>query len=460
MTAGEGEMGGLVRGGAAEPSDRRDLGAPEELKWIVRVLTEHGFEAWAVGGAVRDALSGRLPGDWDVTTSAPPQAVQRHFRRTFPVGIAHGTVGVVGRSGRLYEVTTFRRDVETDGRHAKVVFSDRLEEDLARRDFTINAVAWHPLTGEVRDPFGGMDDLQRGLLRTVGNPRHRFEEDRLRVLRALRFAGTFRLTIDDDTWMAIREFADRLELLSPERVREELWKLLSLQPKPSLSLGLYAESGVLAGLYPELEHLRGIGAESVDAGSAWEFALRCVDVIPASRPTLRLAALLHPLRTAESGGAGKAGVSAALTRNVLQRLRFSNAVIDEVTHLVAHHSSLPAPEATDGDVRRWIRTVGREHVTSIARLRIAMARAMESGGDTHIQNLTRSIRCARAILHQHPPLTIGDLAVDGADLRAEGIPPGPRYGRILNTLLDHVLETPDANRKDVLLDIVRESRVD
>ena len=449
---------GRSEGSGVTGSMQKELPAPEELKWIVRELTKQGYEAWAVGGAVRDALSGRSPGDWDVTTSAPPRAVQRHFRRTVPVGLAHGTVGVLGRSGRLYEVTTFRRDVETDGRHARVVFSDRLEEDLARRDFTINAVAWHPLTLEVRDPFQGMEDLAQGILRTVGEPRHRFEEDRLRVLRALRFAGTFDLRIDADTWAAIQEFSDRLDLLSPERIREELWKLLSLQRTPSRSLGLYAESGALAGLFPELEQLRRASAKGSGGGSMWDVALRTVDVIPATRPLLRLAALLHPLGSSDPANTPTPGSSAALARNLLLRLRFSNAAVDEVTHLVAHQSSMPGPDATDAEIRRWIRIVGREHVRSIIRLRIAILEAERSDDPVGLQvdALVQSARRARAILKRNPPLVVADLAVDGGDLREERIPPGPRYGRILNRLLDHVLESPEDNRKEVLLELVRE----
>lgn len=434
-----------------QPRDRRDLPAPEEVKWIVRVLTSHGFEAWAVGGAVRDVLSGRIPGDWDVTTSAPPREVQRLFRRTVPVGIAHGTVGVLGRSGRLYEVTTFRRDVETDGRHARVAFSDRLEEDLGRRDFTMNAVAWHPLSGEIRDPFDGMKDLRNGVVRTVGDPRLRFEEDRLRVLRALRFAGTFQLRIDAETWDAIREFSDRLNLLSPERIREELWKVLSTQCVPSVSLGLYAESGVLASLFPDLQDLRA-PAEFGGQPSAWDFVIRCVDSIPRSRPLIRLSALLHPLGGATEPTPSR---SAALARNILVGLRFSNATIDAVTHLVAQHASLPATDATDADVRRWIRIVGREHVNAIFRLRIAIVRTHDMGG-VLAQPLAAMTRRIRAILRDKPPLSIADLAIDGGDLRAEGIPTGPAYGRILNRLLDHVIADPEANRKEILIGLVRD----
>ncbi|MBW3572347.1 MAG: CCA tRNA nucleotidyltransferase, partial [Gemmatimonadetes bacterium] len=216
------------------PSDRPDLHPPPEVPSIARTLRDAGFDTWAVGGAVRDALAGGRPGDWDLTTAARPGDVRRLFRRTVPVGIAHGTVGVLGRDGHLYEVTTFRRDVETDGRHARVIFADTVDDDLQRRDFTINAVAWHPLTHELRDPHGGVPDLREGILRTVGDPAERFREDRLRVLRALRFAGRFGLRIDGATWGAAREAAPELVHLSAERVREELLKVLRQVDPPSL----------------------------------------------------------------------------------------------------------------------------------------------------------------------------------------------------------------------------------
>ena len=167
--------------------------APPAATWIVRTLEEAGHETWAVGGAVRDVLLGRPAGDWDLTTHARPTDVRRIFRRTIPIGVEHGTVGVLARDGTMYEVTTFRKDVQTDGRHAVVEFASTLDEDLARRDFTINAIAWHPLREELRDPFGGAVDLGHGVLRTVGAPEERFREDYLRVLRALRFAGRFGL---------------------------------------------------------------------------------------------------------------------------------------------------------------------------------------------------------------------------------------------------------------------------
>jgi tRNA nucleotidyltransferase (CCA-adding enzyme) len=316
-----------------------DLAPPPEVVRIARRLEEAGFSTWAVGGAVRDALAGGVPGDWDLTTAARPRDVQRLFRRTVPVGISHGTVGVVGRDGRMYEVTTFRRDVETDGRHARVSFSDSVEEDLTRRDFTMNAVAWHPLTHEVRDPHGGLADLRAGVLRTVGRPTDRFGEDRLRVLRALRFAGRFGLRIDDAVSDAAREAAPHLPHLSAERVREELMKVMREVEPPSAALRLYEREGALAALYPELQACVGVPD---GAGDLWTHLLAAADAVPRSRPLLRVAALLHDAGSAAAGAADDhAAAGAAVTRSVAARLRFSNADADRLTHLVAHHESFP-----------------------------------------------------------------------------------------------------------------------
>lgn len=434
---------------------RVDLSAPEEVRRIARRLRDAGFEAWAVGGAVRDALVGLQPGDWDLTTSARPGQVQALFRRTVPIGIEHGTVGVLGSDGKLYEVTTFRRDVETFGRRARVVFSDTLEEDLERRDFTINAVAWNPETGEVRDPHGGADDLRRGVLRTVGAASERFAEDWLRVLRALRFAGRFGLEIDPRTWSAVRAAADRLGGLSAERIREELYKVLTGTCPPSASLRLYADSGVLAHLYPELHAC--VGFPDAGGRDVWSHLLAAADAAPRSRLILRLAALLHdvgkPATAAQDGSfPGHAGAGAALAREAMRRLKASNADTDLVVHLVAQHSGVPAGDAPDGELRRWLRGVGVEHYRKLLRLRAADCRARGSGGEP----LVRVARRIRAVLAARPPLAVGQLAIGGSDLRAVGLAPGPRYGEVLRELLDRVTEDPTLNTRERLTEIAKE----
>lgn len=431
------------------PSARPDLHPPPDVLSIARRLHDAGFDTWTVGGAVRDALAGGHPGDWDLTTAARPRDVQRLFRRTVPVGIAHGTVGVLGKDGHLYEVTTFRRDVETDGRHARVIFADRVDDDLQRRDFTINAVAWHPLTHELRDPHGGLPDLREGILRTVGDPAERFREDRLRVLRALRFAGRFGLRIDPTTWSAAREAAPELVHLSAERVREELLKVLRQVDPPSLSLRLYEQSGALAQLYPELQAC--VGPADGDA-DVWTHLLCCVENVPKHRTGLRLAALLHDVGKAVDPS-DHAAAGAAVAHRMMKRLKFSNAEIDRVVHLVAQHSSFPSPDAPEPELRRWLRRIGREYVNDLFRLRIADLRA-RGADDPRLEETNRLWTRVRAELASAAPLEIGDLAIGGAELRALGIPPGPLYGEILRDLLERVTDEPALNDRETLMGMI------
>lgn len=443
-----------------ESAERPRLPAPPEVVRIARRLEEAGFSTWAVGGAVRDALAGRHPGDWDLTTAARPGDVRRLFRRTVPVGIEHGTVGVLGKDGRMYEVTTFRRDVETYGRKAKVSFSDTVDEDLERRDFTINAVAWHPLTHQVRDPHGGMADLSRGVLRTVGDPAERFREDRLRVLRALRFAGRFGLRIDPATWEAARAAAPHLKELSAERVREELFKLLKEVERPSESLRLYAGSGALRELYPELE--RCIGVEDTGGADVWTHLLRTTDAVPRSRVLLRLAALLHDVGKplvprAEDGSFPRhAEAGAAAARELLRRIKCSNAETDLVVHLTAQHRGIPPAGAPMPEWRRWLRRVGREHVRDLVRLRIADCRARAAAAPGAVGFDRERLAAIRRALREHAPLDVAELAVGGGELRGLGLPPGPLYGEILRDLLERVTDDPSLNDREILLRMVRE----
>lgn len=427
---------------------------------IAKRLQDAGYETWAVGGAVRDALAGGHPLDWDLATAARPGDVQRLFRRTVPVGVAHGTVGVLGKDRRLYEVTTFRRDVETDGRHARVVFADRVDDDLQRRDFTINAVAWHPLTRELRDPHGGVPDLRAGLLRTVGDPAERFREDRLRVLRALRFAGRFGLRIGDGTWRAAQDAAPQLVHLSAERVREELLKTLRQVHPPSVSLRLYAECGALAHLYPELQAC--VGAPDAGGGDVWTHLLATVDAVPPHRTELRMAALLHdagkPLtRVVDADGRAAwpehAAAGAAVAHRLLRRLKFSNAETDRAVHLVAQHADFPAPDAPPPQLRRWLRRIGPAYVRDLFRLRIADLRA-RGADDPRLADVHRLWTRARRELETAAPLGIGDLAIGGAELRALGIPPGPLYGEILRDLLERVTDEPALNDRETLMGMI------
>jgi tRNA nucleotidyltransferase (CCA-adding enzyme) len=445
------------------------LDAPRAVRWICRTLEEAGFETWAVGGAVRDALAGRPSGDWDLTTRARPGQVRRHFPRTVPIGIEHGTVGVLTREGTLYEVTTFRRDVATTGRHAVVSFADTLDEDLARRDFTINAVAWHPLRRVIHDPYGGARDLEAGILRTVGDPWERFREDYLRVLRALRFAGTFRLEIEAGSWRALVGAVPRMGILSPERVREELEKILTGDPPPSRALSLYAASGALAFLYPELDALVGRAAPG-RPGDRWSHALRTVDLLRSHRAELRWIALLAGV--GPEGEAARRTVEAAL---LLKRIRSSNARIDRVASTVEWVREPPAPDATDADLRRWLSEAGRERLPDVLRTWAAEVRADEARrgneangdgggrdreepgpgpdavpGGWRREGFLRLTRRLRAVARGGDPLSVEELAFSGRDLIRMGYRPGPHFGELLRHLLDRALENPARNVPEVL----------
>jgi len=438
---------------AADSSKPVRLPAPGAVRWITRTLEEAGHETWAVGGAVRDALAGISPGDWDLATAAKPGQVRSLFPRTIPIGIEHGTVGVLSRDGRMYELTTFRHDVETDGRHARVVFSRELDEDLARRDFTVNAIAWHPLREEVRDPYNGAEDLRNGRLRTVGDAAERFAEDRLRVLRAFRFAGRFDLRVDPETWEAAVAAAEALPALSPERVREELVKVLSLWRGATVALDLYARSGALSVLYPELaasEHAP--PPPGFRDGTLWDYLLDAVRVVAPTRLRIRLAALMQTAGGIVPAPGRPAREAGGAARQLLTRLRSSNAERDVVTHLVVHLPTVPTHEADDAEIRRWLSMVGAEHANDLLRLSSARDRALG-------QASTRSAAAARQVrnvLRQRPALSVGDLAIGGAELKALGIRPGPRFRTILDSLLDRVLEDPDLNRPERLREMVRE----
>lgn len=432
---------------------------PEAVRWITERLERAGFETWAVGGAVRDALLGLEPGDWDLTTRARPEEVRRVFRRTVPVGIDHGTVGVLGPDGVMYEVTTFRRDVETFGRHAVVEFAERVEDDLARRDFTINALAWHAVRRELRDPFGGVADLEAGVIRTVGDPAARFAEDYLRVLRALRFAGEFLFAIEPATWRALCGAVPHLSILSAERVREELMKVLGAA-RPSAALELYAASGVLGELYPELAATLGVERPEGGPGDVWTHAVRSAAAIPRQRVFLRLVALLAGIGVAEARrrgepvGAPRTGTWAARrAEELMTRLRFSNAEIRDATRLLAHFYSPPSPDAPDAAYRRWLSEATPARLNDLTRLWNAGVRAEAPAHWT--AEPAHRWRRARRVLRERPALRVEELAVRGHDLMALGLRPGPRFGKILRALLDRVLEDPSLNRREVLLEMVR-----
>ncbi|TVP72257.1 MAG: CCA tRNA nucleotidyltransferase [Gemmatimonadales bacterium] len=440
------------------------LNPPDSVRWVVRTLEDAGHETWAVGGAVRDALAGRVTDDWDLTTRARPREVQRLFRRTVPIGIDHGTVGVLDREGGLHEVTTFRRDVETTGRHAVVAFADRVEEDLARRDFTINAVAWHPLRDELLDPWDGAGDLARRRLRTVGVPEERFAEDYLRILRGLRFAGRFRLEVEPATWRALCRAVPGMEVLSRERIREELEKSLADREAAAAILSLQAASGALRFLHPEWRDR--IGERVPEGGDRWARALRAVEWAGRGtsgeariedRLSVLLAQAVHPGESDPFEAAVLASVA------FLDRLRSSRARARRVAARAGGAAAPPALGASGLELRRWLARVGREEAPGALRVLSATlaARAVRAlpgrdGGQGGAfgearRDIAHLLRALRRELRSGVPLATDELAVTGRDLIRQGHRPGPAFGTVLDTLLQEVLADPERNREDVLL---------
>lgn len=379
------------------------LPIPDEVLQIARRLEEAGFETWCVGGAIRDNLLGLENHDFDLTTAAPPEDVRRLFKRTVPVGIEHGTVAVLDRNKRAHEVTTFRRDIRTDGRHAVVEFGVSLTDDLARRDFTINAIAYHPLRHEWRDPFKGADDLAKKLIRSVGDANWRFQEDYLRILRALRFSARFDFRIHAGTLEAAKANAQGLSQLSAERVRDEWFKGIWTAGRVSKLLALWIDVGAARIWLPEL----GTGDEGRGKG--------VIDRLP--RDPVLVTAFL-------------AGDPASL----LTRLKCSNKDIERGRAIGQWRDKYPDPTHLP-EVRRWLSQVG-EHADDLLTL---------PSSPVPLPKVVEAIRAA------HDPLTLKDLAVSGDDLIAAGVRPGPEVGETLARLLADVLDDPTRNTREQLL---------
>jgi tRNA nucleotidyltransferase (CCA-adding enzyme) len=374
------------------------LEIPPEVLHIAKKLEDAGYETWCVGGAIRDTLLGAPHNDFDLTTAAPPPEVQRLFKRTVPVGIEHGTVAVLDAHNRPHEVTTFRKDITTDGRHAVVAFGVSLMDDLARRDFTINAIAYHPLQHEWRDPFEGAADLEKKLIRSVGDANWRFQEDYLRILRALRFSARFEFRIHPRTLEAAKANAQGLGQLSAERVRDEWFKGIETAKKVSKLLALWIDVGAARIWLPEIR----------EAGEG-----RVLDKLPRD-PVL---------------------ISAHLAKDpasLLTRLKCSNKDIERGRAIGQWRDSYPDGK-DPAAVRRWLARVG-EYVDDLLTL--------APGG------VAKAVAQVRAT---NPPLALKDLAVKGDDLIAAGVRPGPDVGEVLQRLLAEVIDDPARNTREYLL---------
>lgn len=422
--------------------DRPRLAPPDTVVEIARVLTRAGFETWCVGGAVRDALLGETHLDWDFATAATPADVRRLFRRTVPVGIEFGTVGVLDAENVMHEVTTFRRDVKTDGRHAVVEFGVSLDDDLARRDFTINAMAYDPLGGTLRDPFDGRGDLAARLVRAVGDPDARMREDRLRALRAIRFAARFGFDIETRTWRAVLDAAPFTTRLSRERVKQEIEKTMQQVRFAGRAMGLWRESGALAAVVPALADLSDV-------------TLRSLDLLPPPRNDAK------PDREMQRIVALVADLAPRDAERAMRDLRFSNKTVAWVGSVLRGWTAigddvrraLSEPKGpTDAALRRWAGTTGRTRARAVWRLTAVRFAAERELGEPAPSAAAVASAYHRAIrIAFRDPVEIGDLAVDGDDLLSAGVPAGPEIKRMLERLLDDVLEDPARNTRDALL---------
>jgi tRNA nucleotidyltransferase (CCA-adding enzyme) len=441
---------------------------PEDVRQLCVRLAEGGHRAWAVGGCIRDELLAELRGaatehrnDWDIATSARPEAVMKLFRRVIPTGLKHGTVTVLF-DDRAYEVTTLRGETTySDGRRPdSVFFVDDIKDDLARRDFTINAMAYDVLADRLIDPFGGLADLEQKRLRAVGEPAARFAEDGLRVLRAARFVATLELELDPATERAIEPSLASYRKVSAERIRDEWLKTMKART-PSRAFGVMQKHGILAISAPELIESVGCEQNRYHAYDVWGHALHCLDACPPV-PVLRVAGLLHDVGKPRSRAFSDKNqdytfydhdrIGAEMVDPLLSRLRFSTDEREHIVALVRHHIICYDDQWSDAAVRRWLRRVTPELAEDLYVLCHAdiVAKGREHAED--LKNLEGLKRHVARVMSEGAAFGVKDLAIDGRTLMQElGLPPSRRIGEVLRELLEDVIENPSLNERSKLL---------
>jgi tRNA nucleotidyltransferase (CCA-adding enzyme) len=450
--------------GASRPGSGPPAAAPAISRpalELLETLWSAGFAAYVVGGSLRDALLRRRAADWDLATAARPNDVLE----LFPSAVYENQFGTVAvrHDDELFEITTFRSDHDyADFRRPHhVEFGDSIELDLARRDFTVNAMAWgreghrapEATEAGLVDPFHGRDDIGARVLRAVGDPRVRFEEDALRMVRAVRLAATLGFEIEPGTMAAITERATLVEHLSGERLGAELTKLLAA-PKPSVGLRPMEATGVLRHISAELAQQCGVAQNKIAGEDLWDHTLRTVDAAPATNPVVRLAALLHdigkPATAADGHFYGHEKVGAELARAFLERLRYPKAVVERVTELVRLHMFVYEATWSDTAVRRFIGKVGRRELADLFALRAADN--VGSGLAPDAAGLGELRRRVEEQLTAEVAIDLGDLAIDGNDLINElSLSQGPTIGRVLDELLERVVADPSLNDRPTLL---------
>ncbi|MBR1405111.1 MAG: CCA tRNA nucleotidyltransferase [Treponema sp.] len=461
----------------------KSIKIPDELKKLNDIFEENGFEAYLVGGAVRDVLLGKKASDWDITTNAKPQDIMRMFHRVIPTGIAHGTV-TIHFMGKEIEATTFRSESGySDGRHPdSVTFDATLEDDLSRRDFTMNAIAASLKDGKLIDPFNGQKDIKAKIIRTVGSPVERFLEDGLRPIRALRFSSQLNFEIERETYEAIKqtEVQQKIQSISLERFRDEFEKILHSE-EPSVALHRMEETGMLRIFIPELAACRNCVQADIRSFHVFDVLdhnLYACDGAPRDNLIVRLSALFHDVGKPEAktiekcehpAGSGQfvdiihfyrhEAYSAKIVRPLLTRLKFPNAIVDSVAHLVENHMFHFEEHWTDAAIRRFIVKVQSEYLNDLFELRLAdmygkYRRKPEPSSDG-VQKLVMLKKRIEEIQAQKTALSLKDLAVNGNDLIKAGIQPGKRLGAILNELFQCVLDDPEMNEKAKLLAVAK-----
>lgn len=437
---------------------------PKGALTVLEALHEAGFEAYVVGGCVRDSILGREPQDWDITTSARPEQVKSLFKRTIDTGLKHGTVTVIVEH-EGFEVTTYRIDGEyEDGRHPReVVFTPSLEEDLKRRDFTINAMAYNEKDGLV-DLFGGLEDMERRQIRCVGEARERFGEDALRILRAVRFSAQLGYEIEEGTRAAIEELAGNLQKISAERIAAELVKLL-VSDHPGRLRTAY-ETGITKVILPEFDrcmeteqkhphHCFGVG----------EHILASIAAVPNDK-VLRLTMLFHDIGkpktlTMDEDGVthfyGHPEVSAKMAEEILKRLKFDNETIHSVSTLVRYHDLFTGEEPRPRTIRRAMNQIGEEHMAMLFEVcRGDILAQSDYMREEKLELLRQWKELFSQIVAKEQCVSLKTMAVKGNDLMGLGIVPGREMGGILQQLLEEVLEDPDNNNREYLLERAKE----
>ncbi|NFB58270.1 HD domain-containing protein [Clostridium botulinum] len=437
---------------------------PKGVKYIINTLQENGYEAYIVGGAVRDSLLERKVNDWDITTSANPQEVVNIFEnlgyKIIPTGLKHGTVTIL-ISSIGYEVTTFRVDGEyEDNRHPKEVkFTSNLREDLKRRDLTINAMAYNDKIGLV-DYFHGLEDLNNKIIKCVGNSKDRFNEDSLRMLRCIRFASQLNFHMEESIKLNIRELSRNIANVSMERIRDELCKIL-VSSQPVYGIKNIVELNLMDYIIPELKVCVGFKQHNIHHDKdVYEHILSVVENVP-NKLELRLAALLHDIGKPKCFSIGDNGqghfyghqkISADMTKDILKRLKFDNKTIDKVDKLVYNHMARYNKLRTP-NIKKFINKVGIDNLDDLFELQIADIKGSAKEYHSFDNVLNLKIKCKK-IISEKQPLTIKDLDINGHDLMKLGINQGKEIGIMLNKLLDIILENPNLNNKEDLIKIV------